>query len=188
MVRPETIKYAKELSGLTPELEAHLQAIGGEVIPHLDRITDRFYEELFKIPTARPFLEGRLERLKKTHRQWLEMLFTHPYDEEMVAYLHRVGERHVQVGLPIELMAGAMTIIERHLQGLFFELWETREKLQKSLEAVTACLGFSLQVMQDAYQTSTLAAELEKFLEITGINRRLFENLARAQQRRQQAA
>ena len=35
-------------------------------------------------------------------------------------------------------------------------------------------------VMQESYQASSLAAELEKFLSITGMSRQLFDNLAEA--------
>jgi len=48
------------------------------------------------------------------------------------------------------------------------------------LEAINAALGFSLMVMQESYQASTLAGELEKFLAITGMSRTLFNNLAEA--------
>ena len=45
---------------------------------------------------------------------------------------------------------------------------------------MNAVLGFSLMVMQESYQSSSLAAELEKFLAITGMSRTLFDNLALA--------
>ncbi len=172
---------AKQLNGLSPQLERELRLIAPEVIPHLDRITEAFYEELMALPTTSPFLEGRLDQLKKTHRTWLETLLTDDYDGEMAQFLERVGRRHVEVGLPLELMVGAMTILQRHLQVLLVELFgDDPERLKTALLAVTAALGFSLQLMQQTYHLSAMREELNRFLEITGISPQLFHNLAKA--------
>ncbi|MEJ2694930.1 MAG: protoglobin domain-containing protein [Candidatus Thiodiazotropha sp.] len=48
------------------------------------------------------------------------------------------------------------------------------------LKAINAVIGFSLLVMQQSYQLSSLSAELDRFLGITGMSMTLFENLASA--------
>ena len=53
-------------------------------------------------------------------------------------------------------------------------------RLNKATAAVNSVLGFTLMVMQQSYESSRLAEELEKFLKITGMSRILFDNLASA--------
>ena len=40
--------------------------------------------------------------------------------------------------------------------------------------------GFSLMVMQESYQLSRLVEEQERFLEVTGISRELYQSLSSA--------
>lgn len=173
--------YAKAFSGLTPEREQTLKEMGPHVIPKLGAVTEGFYATLQAIPKAATFLEGRLEPLKKTHSQWLEAIFTREHDAEYVAHMYHVGEVHVKVKLPVEFMAGGITQIQGHMVAIIAEAAQgDPAKIRAWLEAVNAALGFALIVMQESYQTSTLSAELEKFLSITGMSRTLFNNLAAA--------
>jgi hypothetical protein len=174
-------RYAKTFSGLTPEREALLTRIGPAVFPRLPAITDAFYATLATIPAAAPFLEGRLELLKRTHLHWLQKLFTAPFDAAYAESMYKVGHVHVKVNLPVEFMAGGMTLIGDGLLAALEDIYrndaETREA---ALGAVNAIMGFSLLVMQQSFQNSSLHEELEKFLKITGMSRALFNNLAAA--------
>ncbi len=173
--------YCKAFCALTPERETLLRTIAPEVVPYLGEVTDGFYAQLTQIERAQPFLANRLESLKHTHRQWLESVFTSDFDEEYTRYIYHVGDVHVKVKLPVEFMAGAMTQIQQHLLPILVRLYgHDAEKLSNILSAVSAALGFNLQVMQESYQASSLSAELEKFLKITGMSRKLFDNLAAA--------
>ena len=74
-----------------------------------------FLSSSFDGEEATRFLEGRVDNLKSLHTRWLESLFTGPYDEKYVESLYNVGYVHVKVNLPVEFMAGAMTLINSHL-------------------------------------------------------------------------
>jgi hypothetical protein len=177
----ELTTYAKAFSELTPEREACLLEIGEILKPRLGQVTDRFYETLQTIRKAQPFIEGRVDALKKTHRMWLEGLFTGPFDENFAAAMYRVGDVHVKVKLPVEFMAGATTLIGQELTQLVIDAYGSDPaKCRDALTAINAILGFCLLIMQESYQSSTLASELEKFLQITGMSRTLFNNLAAA--------
>lgn len=177
----ELKEYCKSFSGLTSEREQLLKDIADEIRPHLTKVTDAFYDELQKIDKAKPFLEGRLETLKKTHTEWLESIFTSDFDDKYTKHIYHVGDIHVKIKLPVEFMAGAITQIQRNMTPVLFELFgDDKEKLLSVIEAIISALGFNLQVMQESYQSSTLSTELEKFLKITGMSRVLFDNLAHA--------
>lgn len=174
----ELTNYAKIFSGLTPEREALLVEAGDQIKPHLKQITENFYSVLETIPKARPFLEGRLENLKKTHHQWMEGLFTGPFDENFVRHMYHVGDVHVRVDLPVEFMAGGTTLIADGIIKMTNELYADDPQRRDALvEAINSILGMSLMVMQQSYQASVDEA-LEKFLAITGMSRALFEKLA----------
>lgn len=174
-------RYAKSFTGLTPELESLLIETGAEIKPKLGGITENFYEQLLTIPEAKTFLEGRVEALKTTHKRWLEGLFTGPYDHTYTAQMYKVGDVHVKVNLPVEFVAGAMTLINNRLIELVVETFgDNKERCSQILIAISAVTGMSLLIMQQSYQESSLAEELEKFLKISGMSRTLFTNLAAA--------
>ena len=173
--------YGKSFSGLTSDKEALLVEVGPEIKPHLEAVTDAFYQQLLDLPEASVFLEGRIEHLKKTHRLWMEGLFTGPYDQNFTAQMFKVGDVHVKVKLPVEFMAGAMTLINNRLINLIVDTFgDNKQRCAQVLTAVNAVTGFSLLVMQQSYQASSIAEEMEKFLKISGMSRTLFTNLALA--------
>jgi hypothetical protein len=177
----ELTEYAKAFSSLTAAREACLADMGEKIRPRLGEITDAFYDTLQGIPKTHPVLAGRVEALKKTHRRWLEGLFTGPFDESFAEAMYRVGDVHVKVKLPVEFMAGGMTLISEQLIRLVTECYEDDPgKSREALSAINAVLGFCLIIMQQSFQSSTLVEELDKFMKITGISRKLFNNLAAA--------
>ena len=173
--------YARQFSGVDEHRIATLRQIYPNVSDRLQEVTEMFYNRLQEIPKANKFLEGRVDSLKKTHVAWLHELFTSDYGEEYTQKLYHVGAVHVKVKLPVEFVAGAMTIIQSETTRLFAEIYaEDRELMTQAIQAVNAAAGFALLIMQESYQSSSMAEELEKFLRITGMSRALFNNLAKA--------
>ncbi|HBA34518.1 MAG TPA: hypothetical protein DCZ12_10335, partial [Gammaproteobacteria bacterium] len=104
-----------------------------------------------------------------------------PYDEDYTKAMYHVGDVHVKVNLPVEFMAGSMSLISGEFNQVVTRIYANDpEKMFALLNAINAVLGFSLMVMQESYQASTLASELDKFLKISGISRTLFNNMAKA--------
>jgi hypothetical protein len=174
-------QHGKLNSGFEIEDEQLLIQEGAKILPFLSEVTESFYEELQRIPTAAPFLDGRIETLKSTHHAWLKTVFSGPYDADFAARMHRVGEVHVQVKLPVEFMACGILLVKKHLVPILTQVYADDAKgLGLMMKAVNGVTGFCLIIMQESYQSSLLAQELEKFLAITGISRVLFNNLASA--------
>jgi truncated hemoglobin YjbI len=173
--------YSRQFSGFTEEMESVLTSLTEMIHPYLPPITDSFYSVLQEIPKAQPFLDGRIDALKQTHVRWLEQIFSGPFDAGYTEAMYRVGDVHVKVGLPVEFMAGAMTLVGTRINDLLGELLQSDpSRLREAITAVNAVLGFTLMIMQQSYESSRLAEELEKFLKITGMSRTLFDNLASA--------
>ena len=144
-------------------------------------MTEKCYDELQQIPAAVPYLEGRVEGLKATHLAWLQTIFSGPYDANFAASMHKVGEVHVQVKLPVEFMASGTLLIKKHLVPILTQVYAGDAlRMGLMMKAVNGVTGFCLIIMQESYQSSLLAQELDKFMAITGISRALFNNLANA--------
>ncbi|MDQ7072633.1 MAG: hypothetical protein Q9N32_02560 [Gammaproteobacteria bacterium] len=78
-----------------------------------------------------------------------------------------------------------MSMIRNELiQLITNEFYDDKEKMVLALSSINSITSFSLFVMQQSYQESTIAEELEKFLEISGMSRDLFTNLANAYESR----
>ena len=173
--------YARQFTGLTDEKVQILHQLYGDIQPHLNGVTDAFYARLSEIPKASAFLDGRTAQLKPIHVAWLNELFTSNFDAEYTQRIYKVGYVHVKVKLPVEFMSGAMSLILGELTPLILANYNGQTEMQaKALDALNAAIAFSSLVMQESYQSSSLAEELERFLIITGMSRLLFDNLAKA--------
>jgi hypothetical protein len=169
---------AKAFAGLTPVRERLMREMAPLIVPQLDGVTNRFYAQLQLIPRTAPFLEGRLPMLRRTHRAWLERLFVDDYDGAFVAHMYEIGNAHVRVQLPLEFMAGGITMIAAELTPIVLRLAAGDPDRQAALlGAVNAALGFSLMVMQESYQISRMLEEQEHFLTVTGISRDALNDL-----------
>ncbi|MFO1303994.1 MAG: protoglobin domain-containing protein [Burkholderiales bacterium] len=168
----------REFVGLTPSREALLHGLAPGITPALDQVTDHFYRQLQRIARAAPMIEGRLPQLRATHRAALEAMFSSNYDAAYVERLYRIGEAHVRARMPIEFMSGGMAITGETLIPAVVKLCEPGEAQLAACGAVHCAMGFSLMVMQESYQLSRAVEEQERFLQVTGISRELFQSLA----------
>ena len=172
---------ARVFSQLNEEQIRLLHTIAPDINSGLADVTAMLYQHLLSIPRVQPFLEGRVNSLQASHLEWLRKLFSCQFDAEYAQLVHELGGVHGEIQLPAEFMAGAMSIIQGHLIGLLRNVYAEQPKLLlESLLAINAALGFSLYIMQQAYQSSSHDNELARFLAITGMSRSLFENLAKA--------
>ncbi len=174
----KTAELARAFSGLDQARAERLADLALRVEPFLDEVTESFYARLLAIEPAALYLEGRVETLKQTHRAWLGSIFSGSYDTEFAAAMYSVGEAHVNVRLPLEFMAGAMTLITDSLIPVLARVCEDRDELSDAAQSVNAVLGFSLMIMQESYHATSMANELSRFLKVTGMSRELFSNLA----------
>lgn len=173
----ELNQQAKLFAGFEQDDETLLNAVCAELVPHLDQVTEAFYAELMQIEEAKPFLDGRLDALKATHRKWLEKIFTGPYNEDFAAYMHQVGVVHVQVRLPEKFMASGIGLIGKHLMPVLAQSYQDdTAKLSQVMRAVNGVTTYCLIIMQTSYREH----ELERFMEVTGISEALYANLAAA--------
>lgn len=113
MVDASLLPALKDYVRFDAECARRLQAMSARVEPYHHRIVDRFYEAILEDPSARAVLksEDQVQRLRSSLLQWLEGLFTGPYDTAYYEKRARIGRVHVKVGLEQRYMLGAMNLI-----------------------------------------------------------------------------
>jgi uncharacterized membrane protein (DUF373 family) len=127
------------------------------VEPHVDRVTDDFYNFLKEIPETARFLEDetRLARLSKTHMAWILDLFKGPFDDRYYKRLQRIGHAHVRIGLSAHFVYVSMNFIRERLRQLIEG--EVDSSLQASaIRAVDKILDLNLDVIARTYHEEEL--------------------------------
>lgn len=91
--------------------QALLREVAPQLMPHVDGWIDAFYARLFVDPVAMRILEddARVIRLKRSLHSWFHELFTLPWDGAYERARERVGEAHVRIHMPTDLMVTAMS-------------------------------------------------------------------------------
>ncbi|MCP4660343.1 MAG: hypothetical protein GY856_33500 [bacterium] len=154
---------------------ARLKAFLPQVENRLPAITDRFYELLGQQEDLKALLEGRMERLKTTHTEWLRGLFSGDYGESYFREQLRVGFVHVKVNLDSVWVDAVMNALRRDLHAAI--LAET-----SSSEEAVAVYGSLLKVMDLALMTINMAYNqhrMQLLHEATGMQGALIERLIR---------
>jgi signal transduction histidine kinase len=113
----------KEYVRFDAESAGRLQAMATRMRPYHRRIVDRFYQAILDDPGARAVLksEAQVARLKVSLEEWLEGLFTGPYDESYFEKRARIGRVHVKVGLEQHYMLAAMNVVRLGLHHALSE-------------------------------------------------------------------
>ncbi len=92
----------------------NMRFLGQILLPYEEEFADAFYDNLMKFEDIKEFIpEDKLQRLKKTIREWYRKLFSGKYDSEYLLYLLRIAKVHVDVGIPPHYIIVAMNFVSR---------------------------------------------------------------------------
>ena len=96
---------------------ALLHAMWPSVEGRQQEVIDVFYARILASPEARAVFEddAQIRRQKAVLAVWLKELFNGPWDAAYAERRRRIGERHVQVGLPHAFMFTAMEVLRERL-------------------------------------------------------------------------
>ncbi len=161
---PETLfDELKRYVGFGHADESVLRALHPFVLPHLERITDAFYQRILGHEGARKALEGgesRIGQLKITLQVWLQKLLTGPWDEKYFELRCRIGRLHVRIALPQHYMFAAMNVIRTQLDQLIddpaLEFAHERSEVRASLGKI---LDLELAIMLHTYREDLLTQQ-----------------------------
>lgn len=159
--------------GFSEEDISQLRKLGPVLIPEQPRITDKFYAAILAEPETAAFVDGKLDRLKRTHARWFEELFDGEYGEAYFQNRWRVGLAHVRVGLSNRWVDVVMTHVHEEALAILHELLgDDGVGYHRSLARL---LELDRAIMQLAYDED----RLDRLSEFTGMKRTLIENVVR---------
>lgn len=147
-----------------------LPALKDIVMAKQAEITDGFYAELAKDAVASKILEGRVDKLKATHKVWMEELFSGEYGQAYFDRRYKIGQIHVDVKVAPYFVEVIMSLLRREMSKAILEQSPGNSD---GVAAILAVLDFELFIINGAYQED----RLERLSVVTGMGRPLLETL-----------
>jgi PAS domain S-box-containing protein len=144
-------------------------AFGPRAAPSFERLATQFYERIRENEPAQAVLtdEAQVRRLERALVTWLEGLFAGTYDDAYFERAERIGDVHVQVGLPQRYVIGAMAVLRASLDSVIdAEESATASALRAALARL---LDIELGVMLESY-VAFAAARVEQAIQVAASN------------------
>lgn len=157
------LEELKAYVGFGPEDEAALQALRPIVVPHLERITDHFYECILRHPGASRAITGgeqQVKRLQRTLAVWLDSGLAGPHDEAWYERRARIGRVHVQISLPQRYMFTAMNVMRTDVREIIEMAYVGAEQLAERVrvnDALDRLFDMELAIMLHTYSEDSEA-------------------------------
>jgi len=145
-----------QIGGLCLADQEALKSLKPELEPHLAEVTDRFYEVLQSDAQTAPYLEGRLEQLKKTHLNWILDIIGGVYDQAFIERQKKIGELHVKVRVPPLFVAASMSHLRSALPRMIHKVAATPEQALLGIKAVIEILDFCHHLIDEQYQETLM--------------------------------
>ncbi|MBL8841169.1 MAG: hypothetical protein JNL90_06500 [Planctomycetes bacterium] len=120
----------------------------------LDELVEDFYGEIQRHDEARRVLvdDAQLARLKQSLRDWARTMVSGPHDLRWFELRSRIGQRHVEVGLPQRFVLLAIARIRPRLFRLALEVAaESGRSPEPLLFALAKVLDLELAIMLESY-------------------------------------
>jgi signal transduction histidine kinase len=144
----------KELSALAP----YREAFGGKSKEFSD-----YMDKVFSDITETKIIMERMDdpaRLRSFWRLWFEKLFGNELNDDFIAFLWRIGMRHVEVGLDQRFSNLGFSVVRRFFQQIV-ETDIPPEKRYDVAVAIDKLIDFCLLVETSAYISATTRCDIE---------------------------
>ncbi len=144
------------VGGLCKENQDVLVTVGNLITPFIQELTDRFYESLQDDPQTAPYLEGRLDMLKKTHVAWMKELFAGDYGEDFIRRQEKIGDVHVRVRVPPLFVAASMSFLRGALPKIISEQVHDTKIADKGIVSILQLLDLCQYLIDRSYNHSLM--------------------------------
>ncbi len=146
-----------------------------KMLKYEDEFIDRFYNFIFRMPDTKRYLtKERLKNHKEKLKLWYNDLFSGRYDKKYFQKLYKIGEKHVEIGLPTHYVNASFNFIRRFFIEKINKEYGLSEERNKLVESLGKLLDINLDVLTSAYREE----ELTKYKVISVVEKRLI-NLSR---------
>lgn len=146
--------------------DAHRVTAAGQLLREsFAPLVEDFYAEIQRHSAASQVITGgqaQMRRLKLSLHQWLDELFTGPYDELYVERRWRVGLRHVEINLPQVYTSAALSRMRTCMVNALESQWlGSRASLTLTTQSLNKLLDLDLAIISDAYETDHVRRQRE---------------------------
>jgi hypothetical protein len=138
------------LMNLTDAEKSAVATCKTEAEADADAMIDDFYERLLNQDATAEFLEGTVDHLRKTLKNWFVQLFSGDYGPEYVQSRLAIGETHVRIGLPVRYPLAMMDIVMAHGEKITSPHGETAVAAFRKLAAL------DIAIFNQAYENKQL--------------------------------
>jgi uncharacterized membrane protein (DUF373 family) len=164
-----------------PTLKAHYrftkddEALLLQMKPQIESFTDEFlegfYEFIWDFGKTADFLKNPevLNRHRDKIREWYQGLFNGNYDISYFLKLYKIGEIHVQLGLPTHYVNAAFNYVRVFTLGRIHQHCMESNDLTGKVKAFERILDINLDVLTSSYRQE----EMGRFLSLSGIEKTL---------------
>ncbi|MEJ5172354.1 MAG: protoglobin domain-containing protein [Hydrogenothermaceae bacterium] len=137
-----------------------------------DEFIERFYKFIFKFPEAQRYLKN--EEIINRHREkvkgWFLDLFSGNYGIEYFLKLNRIGQIHVNIGLPTHYVNASFNFIRRFIIEKIDREIEDRKERNMYVASIGKLLDMNLDILTMAYREE----ELSKYAVMSPLEKKLF--------------
>jgi len=157
----ELVEELRSYIGFTDEDADRLREFLPHVLARRWEFSQRFYEFILRNANVRRIIEGnghQIGSLQRTWEQWIEELFSGPYDEGYAASRLRIGAVHLHLGVEERLTVAAFNIVRQFLHDLVCEVLDHDvARCHGLLGAVNRVLDLDLSFICHAYDHALLS-------------------------------
>jgi len=139
------------LMGLTDEEKKTMAACKEQATTGADAMIDDFYARLLNQDLTAEFLEGMVDHLRTTLKNWYIELFSGVYDKNYVNNRLAIGKTHVRIGLPVRYPLAMMDILMEHGEKIASSQGDMGVKAFRKLAAL------DIAIFNQAYENAQLA-------------------------------
>lgn len=169
----EEFEALKRFIEFSDEDAKNLASLADVVATHGPALTDHFYETLGSVPETAKIIEGRVEALKTTHRQYMKELTAGEYGDAYFERRARIGQVHVKMGIDPRFVEGVMSVIRAGMLNAMAEVIDEPAELAAKASSFIKLCDLDLAIINLAYNEE----RLDRFSEFTGMKRKLIENV-----------
>ena len=155
----------------TKDDEALLIQMKPQIETFADEFLEGFYEFIWSFGKTADFLKDPevLKRHREKIRKWYLDLFSGSYDTPYFLKLYKVGEIHVQLGLPTHYVNSAFNFVRVFTLGRIHQHCIESEDLSDKVKAFERILDINLDVLTSSYREE----EMSRFLSLSQTEKKL---------------
>ncbi len=150
----------------------NIQKLKPVMIKYVDEFVERFYRFILRFPQSKKFLkdEETVKRHQEKLKEWYFDLFSGKYDYTYFLKLHKIGEKHVEIGLPTHYVNASFNFIRR----FFIEKINKEFGLSEERNQLVASIGKLLDINLDVLTLAYREEELSRYEEMTALEKMLY--------------